>query len=155
MKPAVLSARFTWADVQASATAKAKGIDNALPDELVVNAARTAQILESVEALLGGITVSSWFRCPALNAAVGGKPDSKHQLALAADFVPVNVSLPVAFERIRASVLPYDQLIVERVASGSAWIHLGLSLAPPRREALSASGPQLGGAMTFQRVAVG
>lgn len=155
MKPAVLSHRFTWADVQRSATAQAKGIDNTLPDELVVNAARVAQFVECVDALIGGLAITSWYRNPAVNQAVGSKSTSMHLQALAVDLVPVNVSLDVAFERVRASALPYDQVIIERTVSGSAWLHVGLSIGKPRREALRARGATLGGPMTFERVAVG
>lgn len=155
MKPPVLSSIYSWAQVQASATAKAKGIDNTLPDELIVNAGRVAQMLECVQGLIGAITVSSWYRCLLLNAAVGSKPTSMHPLGLAADFIPVNLSLAVAFERIRASVLPYDQLIIESVTSGAvSWIHLGLSLTVPRREALRGQG-STGDTVSFTRVAAG
>lgn len=153
MKPPVLSARFTWADVQASATAVSKGIDNALPDDLAVNAARTCFALECVEGLVGPVTVTSWYRCLALNTAVGGSKTSAHMKGLAVDFQPKDVTLVVAYERIRASSLPFDQVIIERTATGAAWIHLGLSEGKPRREALSATGTQ--GNMTFQRVAAG
>lgn len=155
MKPPVLSARWSWLDVQASATAKAKGIDNTLPDELAVNAGRTAFLLECVDSLLGGIRLNSWYRCDELNDAVGGSKGSVHRLALAGDLEPINVSLDVAFERIKASNLPFDQLIIERTRSGAAWIHIGLSVTAPRREALRANGPALGGAMAFTRVAPG
>lgn len=155
MKPPFLSPKWTWADVQRSATATAIGIDNTLPDDLAVNAARTAQTLECVEALVGPVKINSWYRCDALNQQVGGSRTSAHMSALAVDFEPVNYSLPVAFERLKASTIPYDQLIIERTKSGAAWIHLGLSLAAPRRQALSAEGATLGGPMTFTRVHAG
>lgn len=155
MKPPVLSARWSWTDVQASATALAQGIDNTLPDELVVNAGRTAFMLECVEAIVGPIILNSWFRCDALNTAIGGSATSMHRYALAGDFTAVNVSLAVAFERIKANALPFDQLIVERTRSGAAWIHIGLNTKSPRREALQGTGATLGGPMTFTRVAVG
>lgn len=155
MKPPVLSALYTWAQVEASATALKHGIANRLPDELIVNAGRVAQILECVQGLVGGIAVSSWFRCPDLNLAVGSKPTSMHLEALAADWLPLNVSLEVAFERIKASALPFDQLIIEGTQSGSAWIHTGLSCSKSRREVLRGNGPQLGGPMTFTRLAAG
>ena len=154
-RPAVLSPSFSWEQVEASATAKKRRILNTLPDELLVNAARTAQFIECVLGLVGASTISSWYRCPILNEAVGSKPSSKHLLALAADLTPLNVSLDVAFERIRASALPFDQLIVERTTSGSAWLHVGLSLETPRREALKALGATLGGTMAFTRVSSG
>lgn len=155
MRPAVLSPGFGWGVVEASATAAAQKIDNTLPELLYVNAARTAQFLECVLALVGAFQVNSWYRCPALNAAIGGSRGSAHLLALAVDIHPVNLSLEVAFERIRASALPYDQVIVERTKSGAAWLHIGLSIHPPRREALKAEGTAVGGPMTFTRVAVG
>lgn len=155
MRPTSLSPHFSWSEVEASDTARRLGIVNTLPIELLVNVARTAQMLECVRAVLGEpILLSSWYRCPELNKAVGSSSSSVHPKGLAGDFTPARTSLDGAFNRIIESGLPYDQLIIERTSSGSAWIHIGLSEGPPRRQALRASGETLGGPMAFTRVAV-
>ena len=153
---ASLTPYFSWAEVTRSETAKAKGIDNAVPVALHDGIVRTAQFMECIRAHLGKpIKVNSWYRCPALNLAVGGSKSSAHMRGLAVDWEPVGMDLLVAFERVRTSSLPFDQLIIERTKDGAAWIHVGLSEGPPRREALQASGAALGGSMTFTRVALG
>lgn len=39
--------------------------------------------------LIPGITITSWWRTPWHNEEVGGVPNSRHQLGLAFDIVPV------------------------------------------------------------------
>lgn len=155
-----ITPNFTWDEVIKSATASAKGIDNSIPPHLHVNAARTAQMMECVRMLWGNepISPNSWYRCPALNDAIGGSDNSAHTLALACDFdQPDNWTLEAAFNKIAQSQLPYDKLIIERTRDGAEWIHLGLSEVSiqPRRILLAASGDRLGGEMFYRRVALG
>jgi hypothetical protein len=60
---------------------------NRLPADLVSVAARFArEILEPIRARLGGpLRIASWYRSPAVNAAVGGHAQSRHLVAEAAD----------------------------------------------------------------------
>lgn len=74
-----------------SATAAAKGIDNTPVDPNVI--ARLQWMMTQEPAILAVLKdveplahVSSAYRCPALNAAVGGVPTSRHQAGLALDF---------------------------------------------------------------------
>lgn len=151
-----LSPHFSWAEVEHSSTAARLRIDNTLPDILVVNAARMAQFMECVRERLGEVfLVSSWYRCPVLNTAVGSGETSVHKKALAVDGRPASIPLERAFDMLVGSGLPYDQLIIERTKSGSAWLHIGLSEGRHRRQALRASGDTLGGPMTFTRVVDG
>jgi zinc D-Ala-D-Ala carboxypeptidase len=144
---------FSWYEVQYSTTAKAKGIDNTVPPALLANVKITAAYMERVRALLGApIRVTSWFRCPAVNAAIGGARNSAHMSGLAVDFKPTNMTLAEAFNRIRRSDIPFDQLILERTKDGAAWVHIGFSRGTPRREALRAWGVKLGGPMQYARV---
>jgi len=153
-----LTPHFTWEEVIRSPTAVRLGIDNTLPDELRDNAHRTADRMEEVRALVGvPIHVNSWYRCPALNTAIGGSATSVHPLALAMDFRAMGLRLTRAFELIAASHIGFDQLIHESTRDGADWIHLGL--APDgkteRREVLRAGGVALGGPMNFTRIAAG
>lgn len=152
-----VSANFSWAEVIGSPTARARHIDNALPQELIPNAHRVATGMEEVRLLLGGpIHVNSWYRCPELNAAIGGSKTSAHMKALAVDFRPTTIALLGAFELIAATEsIVFDQLIHERTADGADWIHFGLSTGVQRRQVLRASGQHLGGTMQFERVAAG
>jgi hypothetical protein len=153
----VLSAHFTWADAARSATANAKGIDNTIPPACLANVQEVADTMELVRALLGGhpLKVNSWYRCPALNTAIGGSPQSAHMRGLAVDFEPTTMTNDKAFELIAKSDIEFDQLIHERTKSGADWIHLGLSETQGRRQVLAAAGDTLGGPMTFRRVALG
>ncbi len=153
-----LSPHFTWLEAKKSRTADCKGIDNNIPGELHVNLGRSAQFMECVRSVLGGrpIYVSSWYRCPELNTAIGGHKNSAHKKGLGIDFrAPPDLLLADVFDMIAKSDLPFDQLIIERTKSGSAWIHVGLSVGKPRREMLRAAGDVLRGKMTFTRVAEG
>lgn len=153
-----LTAHFSWAEAARSSTADAKGIDNAIPPTLKANVQKTADLMESVRALLGGkpLRVNSWYRCPALNTAIGGSPRSRHMQGLAVDFeAPAGMTNDAAFKMIATSSLLFDQLIHERTRSGADWIHFGASEGPPRRQVLAASGDTLGGPMNFTRLALG
>lgn len=82
--------------------------------------------------------INSGYRCPAVNAAVGGKIASAHMDGRAADFVPVGMYLREAFDKIKASDLPFDQLIVEY----GTWIHVAIARqgVDPRRQVLEIGG---------------
>lgn len=80
------------------------------------------------------IQVSSGYRSPAVNAAVGGARDSAHVRGLAADITtPGMTPKDLALAIIRAS-LEFDQLIYE-----GTWVHIGLSQTAPRGEILTAT----------------
>ena len=90
------------------------------------SAARFAtSVFERVRSLTGPLRVTSGYRCPALNRAVGGRPTSRHVLALAADVQPTELGLHEAMRRIVAAMragalLDLDEAIIEC----DAWIHL-------------------------------
>lgn len=131
-----LTQHFTIGELCVSQDAARLGIDNTPPPEIVRNLLRLAALLERVRALLGNapILVSSGYRCPALNAKVGGSKGSAHMAGLAADFTaPGYGNVYKTARTIAESEIEYDQLIHEF----GAWIHIGLSSASPRRQNLS------------------
>ena len=83
------------------------------------NLATTAANLEKVRAVIGRMDVTSGYRSPAVNDAVGGSATSDHTKGLAVDFT-VRGNLELAFRKIKDSKIPYDQLILE-----PTWIHIG------------------------------
>lgn len=138
MKPTIyLSLHFTLDELTASQTAARAGIDNTPPADIMENLKRTAIALEHVRAILGcPVMVSSGYRCPALNAAIGGSKTSAHMRGLAVDFTVPAYGPPLKIARVlAASELPFDQLIHEY----GRWVHLGLAedQVRPRRELLS------------------
>ena len=145
-----LSEHFTVDAMTFSQTATRKGIDNT-PSQPVIDCltALCTTLLEPARALLGvPLRVDSGFRCEALNEAVGGAKTSAHLDGRAADCVPEGLDLQEAFDTLRASDLPYDQIIFEC----KAWIHLAIAREGenPRRQALTATGGP--GAWHYQQV---
>jgi zinc D-Ala-D-Ala carboxypeptidase len=96
--------------------------DNIPPPEVVGTLRTTAAQLEAVRRLLGDrvITVSSGYRCRALNRAVGGSRTSAHLTGHAVDFNCYGFGDPLAVCRaIAGSDLAFDQLIEE-----GTWVHI-------------------------------
>lgn len=146
---------FTMEELIHSDTARAKGIDN------TPTAAHRQHLIETVERMVDPlrerwavvcaneqlgtpqIRVSSGYRSPALNRAVGGSSTSAHVLGYALDLVPINGQLrrfkEVCREYLRGK--KFDQMISEdEDASGvPKWIHLGYKNAEgkQRRQFLS------------------
>ena len=115
---------FTIAELTRSATARRMGIDNT-PSASAVSAltALVDDVLDPLRDAWGGpIRVNSGYRCPALNKAVGGTPNSQHQRGEAAD---ITVGSRSANRRLLALIkrldLPVDQCIDEK---GCRWIHV-------------------------------
>ena len=123
-----LSAHFTLERLTHSETALRRGIDNTPPTELLQNLSALALGLEEVQRLLGHpIEISSGYRCPALNAAVGGSTASQHVQGLAADFVCPDFGPPLDVARaIGVSAIAFDQCILEF----GNWVHLSFSAQP-------------------------
>lgn len=83
-------------------------------------------LLQPIRDRFGPVVISSGFRCPALNAAIGGSIRSQHMRGEAADLVVPGVDLDSVFDWIWRSDLRFGQLIREGRSNGSQWIHLSL-----------------------------
>lgn len=130
-----LSPHFTLAELVASQAATRNGIDNTPAPTAVANLTRVAAVLEQIRALVGGpITVSSAYRSPALNRAVGGAGNSAHLDGLAADITAPGLTARALALLIREGGVVLDQLIYE-----GTWVHVGLSAGAPRRQVLTAT----------------
>jgi len=118
-----LSKNFTLEEMTRSQTASRRGIDNEPGHGDLVNLVYTCQLLEQIRSACGDNTVfvSSGYRCPELNQAIGGSRTSAHMRGLAADFtIPGFGSVDEVSERLRAVGVPYGKLIVEF----GRWIHI-------------------------------
>jgi hypothetical protein len=83
-------------------------------------------LVEPIRRRYGVIVVTSGYRAPAVNQAVGGEPTSQHPQAEACDFSPVQADLAVVFHWIvTESKLVYGQCILERDPDDRV-IHLSL-----------------------------
>ena len=124
---------FTIKELVNSATAKQKGIDNTPNSEIKKNLEQLVDnILDPLREKYGKpIIVTGGYRCPALNALVGGSKTSQHMLGLAAD---ITVGTPAKnkelFELIQKLNLPFDQLIDEK---SFTWIHISFSKNPRKQ----------------------
>ena len=132
-----LSENFSLEELTASETAARKGIDNTPSEEVINNLKRLAAALQEVRALLNhrAILVSSGYRSPELNQAVGGSATSDHCKGLAADFICPSYGTPNDIVRaIAASGLSFKQVIREF----DKWVHLSIpeERQEPRKQAL-------------------
>lgn len=131
-----LSKNFTLEELTLSQEAVRKGLDNTPDHDTMENLRVLASGLETVRGALGNvpILVSSGYRSPKVNAAVGGSRGSQHLSGLAADFTAPKFGTPkeICLE-IVASGIDFDQLIHE-----GSWVHI--SFGPGmRRSILTAS----------------
>ena len=115
-----------------SATAKKKGIDNTPSFEVVEHLDELVEkVLDPLRSAYGmAINVSSGYRCPALNKAVGGAETSVHQIGYAAD-LQVGGSFTkfrdFVVEWFRKTGTKFDQILMESDRkTGAKWIHVGL-----------------------------
>lgn len=114
-------------ELYASATAKAKGINNKPNVQQMINLVYlAANVLEPLRVAMGEpIKIGSGFRCEALNRAVGGVRNSQHMKGQAVDLC-IDGDMKKGkkwFDYIRKN-LPFDQLIWEHNAKGSYWVHV-------------------------------
>jgi hypothetical protein len=128
-----LSPHFHLDEFTDSQTAQRRGLDNTPPPEVVERLKVTAEGLERVRALLGKpILISSGYRSPAVNRAVGGASKSAHVLGYAADFISPGYGKPLAICRaIVGSDIDFDQIIEE-----GTWVHISFD-PRMRREVLT------------------
>ncbi len=127
---------FTIAELCASSTATAKGIDNTPTPGITQNLERlVANVLDPLREAWGKpIVVTSGYRCPELNKAVGGAKNSHHMQGMAADISTGNkVDNRRLFQKILDLGLPFTQLIDEK---GFSWIHVSYDTSNLKRQVL-------------------
>jgi zinc D-Ala-D-Ala carboxypeptidase len=146
--PTSLSRNFTLEELTFSQTAARMGIPNAPnADQIAALEALCDEVLQPLrDALNAPIVVSSGFRCPALNRAVDGAPDSQHLDGKAADITCPTMSTEDLFKRVLASGLSFDQLIYEG-GRECVWVHVSFDTARTRGEILRATFPPAGGVL--------
>ena len=131
-----LTEHFELSEFTRSATADKLHIDNTIPEELIPNLKNLCeQVLEPLREHFGiSVVISSGYRCPQLNKAVGGVPNSQHQKGEAADIIPpytINHT-PYTLKQWFYWLLDnthFDQLGFEQSGS-TKWIHVSCKLDP-------------------------
>jgi hypothetical protein len=118
-----LSPHFSYGEMTISDIAERKGILNR-PDEIQITNMKNlcVNILEPIRTYFGkSVIISSGFRTPELNKAIGGSETSQHRFGEAADFIIIDKELVAIYEWvILNSNLDYDQIIHEF----GRWIHI-------------------------------
>lgn len=124
-----LSAHFSLEEFTISSKALSMGVKNDPTPAHLENLKHLAERMEAVRALFNvPVEITSAYRNPQVNAAVGGVPTSAHAEGHAADFHVEGFSDLNTAKRIRDSGLKFDQLILEK----NRCVHI--SFAPPLRQ---------------------
>lgn len=109
-----LSPNFRLSEFTRSSAAAERGLPNApSPEEIEALRALCTDLLQPLRSWFGPIRVTSGYRSPAVNAAVGGVVISAHLTGDAADIVPVRVSIADVMTYLSTSGLAWDQAIDE------------------------------------------
>lgn len=135
-----LTEHFTLEEFTFSSTAKARGIDNTVSSQRVIENLRNLceQVLEPLRSYANQpITISSGYRCKALNKVVGGARNSQHMTGEAADIhIPLYdfkdstgsrlTDIETAREWMQwlTDNTDFDQLFLETMNRKIFWIHV-------------------------------
>ena len=121
---------ITTAEMLRSSTAEKLNIKNVPNDPIVIeNLEHTIEQLDELRRLYGHpIIITSGYRCPALNKAVGGKPNSQHVKGQAADLKWDENLLKFIINNFH-----YDQLI-EETSKRTKWIHISFNKNGERQQ---------------------
>ena len=119
---------FSISELTASATARREGIDNS-PTESANHLLHVLveKLLDPIREAWGEpIVVSSGYRCPELNALVGGAQHSHHMLGCAADLIAGNRDdhrrlFCMIQQMQQAGLIRFTQLIAE---DNYRWLHI-------------------------------
>ena len=124
-----LSKHFSLAEATYSITALSLGLDNIPVAKILETVKNTALCLERVRTVLtdSPIQISSWYRSPRVNQAVGSKFTSQHIRGEAVDFTCPLFGSPLAVCKAiiaRESDIKFDQLILEHT-----WVHISFAVS--------------------------
>jgi len=138
-----LSPHFHLSEFIKSNEATRRGIDNTPSSEVISSLSDLCNfVLEPIRINYGqAVRISSGYRCPALNAAVGGSKNSQHTLGKAADIEIIdldNCDLALWI----ANNLEFDQLILEfhnhSRGPNDGWVHVSYNNGNNKNQVLTA-----------------
>lgn len=127
-----LTEHFQLSEFTRSATARRRHIDNSIDLSIPSGQSVVANLKNLCEQVLEPlrqhfnvpIVISSGYRCPALNRAVGGAVNSQHMTGEAADIhIPDTATGNEWFIWIMKNC-DFDQLIKETADCNTYWIHI-------------------------------
>ena len=130
-----LSEHFSLSEFTRSATAKARGWKNE-PSMAEVEWLRylCVKVLEPLRTQIDRpIYISSGYRCPRLNAAVGGVAKSQHQYGQAADIRILSADDGARIMKyLRQNPFVSKALYERSKSNGGRWIHVAVAAVPVR-----------------------
>lgn len=129
----MLSQHFSFAEMVIT---QVQHVDNTPSKEIIPNLRDTAEHMELIRAYLNfPVHVSSGYRSPEVNKAVGGDTNSAHLEGHACDFIVPKYGSPLEVcHAIKDSGIKFDKLIQE-----GTWIHISFK-RPMRNEILTKIG---------------
>jgi len=134
-----LSKNFSRSEIEHSNTAKRLGINNEMSKKHLENMQRLIDnLIQPLRDSIGPVRISSGYRSPSLNRAIGGSSRSQHSKAEALDlqfWEKGRMNNKVIYDWILESNLEFDQMINEFDFS---WIHISLKKNNNREQLLEA-----------------
>ena len=134
-----LSENFSRAEIEHSNTAKRLGISNEMSDKHLENMQRVVDnLIQPMRDAIGPIRISSGYRSPKLNKAIGGSSRSQHSKGEALDlqfWEKGKMNNKVIYDWVLESGVEFDQMINEFDYS---WIHISLKSKENRSQILEA-----------------
>ena len=125
-----ISKNFSYSEFEESNVARSRGIINVIRTAEVRDAVRelTLTVLQPLRDAWGEpLHINSGYRCPELNAAVGGVATSQHVKGEAAD---IHAKNPIKLaQKVYDLALPYDQMIVY-----PTFVHISHKKGGPQRQ---------------------
>jgi zinc D-Ala-D-Ala carboxypeptidase len=149
-----LSHHFHLSEFINSNEAKRRGINNIPPREVIDRLTDLCEnVLEPIRSNFATpVKISSGYRSPELNRAIGGSMNSQHVFGMAADFEITGLdNCELAFWV--ADNIEFDQLILEfhdhSVGPNDGWVHVSYDSGNNRRQILTAT--YEGGKVVYHR----
>jgi zinc D-Ala-D-Ala carboxypeptidase len=134
-----LSKNFALSEITHSNTAKRLGIDNEPTETHLQNMQHLVDnLIQPLRDSIGPIRISSGYRNPSLNRAIGGSSSSQHCKGQALDiqfWQKGKMMNELIYEWVLDSGLEFDQMINE---FDFAWIHISLKAKDNRKQVLEA-----------------
>ena len=131
-----LSEHFELAEFLVSETAARRGIANEPTPEINENLRRLCQlVLEPLRVKLARpVVITSGYRSPALNRAIGGSPTSHHMQGRAADLIVPGMTPLLVCQAAHQLKLPCVQIIHDF----GRWTHLAVAISNEHTPLLTA-----------------
>lgn len=135
-----LTENLTLQEATKSNTATRLGIDNTPSESIIETMKMTAEkIFQPLRDALGPIRVSSFYRSPDLNRAIGGSKTSQHCTGEAIDMQGISVSNAELFMEA-CKLEDFDQIIWEfGTLEEPDWVHVSYSKTHNRKQILRAT----------------